>query len=204
MKLIASVVLFSLISFVNIFAQDTTKVSLLFAGDIMGHGSQITSARIGTSQQYDYNPCFQFIKPYLRSVDLAIGNLELTLAGPPYSGYPQFGSPDALAYTLKDAGFDILVTANNHSVDRGQKGIERTIAVLDTLSILHTGTFTEDISRMNDYPLFFNKNGISFSLLNYTFSTNGIPVPKPTIVNMIDTTQIRKDYYRFFSLGNRI
>lgn len=174
-------------------SQDTTTVSLLFAGDIMGHGSQINSAYEQSTGKYNYGPCFQFAKHYLESPDLTLGNLELTLAGPPYSGYPQFSSPDALAYTLKDVGFDVLVTANNHSVDRGRKGIERTISVLDTLKILHTGTFTEEVSRMNDYPLLFSKQGINFSLLNYTFGTNGIAVPNPNIVNLIDTVQIRKD-----------
>ena len=83
-------------------AQDTTRLSLLFAGDIMGHDSQIASAYDAKRKVYDYASCFQFVKPYVDSVDLAIGNLELTLAGPPYKGYPQFSSPDALLTTLKD------------------------------------------------------------------------------------------------------
>ena len=121
-------------------AQDTTRLSLLFAGDIMGHDSQIASAYDAKRKVYDYTSCFQFVKPYVDSVDLAIGNLELTLAGPPYKGYPQFSSPDALLTTLKDIGFDVLVTANNHCVDRGRKGLERTITMLDSFKIAHTGT----------------------------------------------------------------
>jgi poly-gamma-glutamate synthesis protein (capsule biosynthesis protein) len=177
----------------NAGAQDTTRLSLLFTGDIMGHDSQIASAYNSTTKQYDYHPCFQFVKPYIESVDLAIGNLELTLAGPPYKGYPQFSSPDELAVALKDAGFDVLVTANNHSVDRGRKGIERTIQMLDSFKITHTGTFTDETFRLNDYPLIINRNGFRLALLNYTYGTNGIPVPSPTIVNLIDTAAIRKD-----------
>ena len=177
-------------------AQDTTRLSLLFAGDIMGHDSQIAAAYDSKAKAYDYGPCFQFIKPYLESVDLAIGNLELTLAGPPYKGYPQFSSPDALATTLKAIGFDVLVTANNHSVDRHKKGIERTIQVLDSLTIPHTGTFVDDMDRLNNYPLMLEKNGITLALLNYTYGTNGIPVPSPTIVNRIDTATIHKDLLR--------
>lgn len=175
-------------------AQDTARVSLLFAGDIMGHDSQIASAYDPVTGTYDYSPCFEFAGPYIEDADVAIGNLELTLAGPPYKGYPQFSSPSALAATLKSTGFDVLVTANNHSVDRGKRGVERTIHVLDSLDILHTGTFSDEVTRLNDYPLILNKNGFRIALLNYTYGTNGIPVPEPTIVNRIDTALIRRDF----------
>lgn len=174
-------------------AQDTTRLSLLFVGDVMQHDSQINAAYNPATKSYDYTSCFQFVKPYFESVDLAIGNLEVTLAGPPYKGYPQFSSPDALALGLKEAGMDILVTANNHSVDRGRKGVDRTIEMLDSLRIQHTGTFRDTVERMNDYPLIVEKNGISIALLNYTYGTNGIPVTKPNVVNLIDTAIIRKD-----------
>lgn len=174
-------------------AQDTTRISLLFLGDLMQHDSQINSAYDPSAKLYDYSSCFQFVKPYLSSVDLAIGNLEVTLAGPPYKGYPQFSAPDELALTLKDAGMDVLVTANNHCLDRGRKGLERTIMMLDSLDIIHTGTFRDTVERMNDYPMLFEKNGFSFALLNYTYGTNGIPVTKPNVVNTLDTAVIRKD-----------
>lgn len=186
------IVVFGLLAF-RVFAQDTTRISLLFIGDVMQHDSQIKSAYNLSTRQYDYTSCFQFIKPYLASADLAIGNLEVTLAGPPYKGYPQFSAPDALALTLKDAGMDVLVTANNHCLDRGRKGLDRTIMMLDSLDIIHTGTFRDTVERMNDYPMLFEKNGFSFALLNYTYGTNGIPVTKPNVVNMIDTAVIRKD-----------
>lgn len=174
-------------------AQDTTRISLLFLGDVMQHDSQIKAAYDLSAKQYDYTSCFQFVKPYIASADLAIGNLEVTLAGPPYKGYPQFSAPDQLALTLKDAGMDVLVTANNHCLDRGRKGLERTILMLDSLDIIHTGTFRDTVERMNDYPMLFEKNGFNFALLNYTYGTNGIPVTKPNVVNTIDTAVIRKD-----------
>lgn len=174
-------------------AQDTTRISLLFAGDIMGHDSQIASAFDPETKTYDYTSCFERMRPYIQSADIAFGNLEVTLAGPPYKGYPQFSSPDELAVALKDVGFDVLVTSNNHSVDRRKKGIERTISVLDSLGIPHTGTFFDEASRLNEYPLILSKNGFTLALLNYTYGTNGIPVPEPGMVNLIDTTQIRQD-----------
>lgn len=182
-----------LISFTPAIAQDTTRLSLLFAGDVMGHDSQIASAYDPSKKTYDYSSCFQFVKPYVDSVDLAFGNLEVTLAGPPYKGYPQFSSPDALAVTLKDIGFDVLVTANNHCVDRGRKGLERTILMLDSFKIAHTGTFADSISRIKESPLFVEKNGFKLAVLNYTYGTNGIPVTRPNVVNHLDTAIMRKD-----------
>ncbi|HTJ49233.1 MAG TPA: CapA family protein [Cyclobacteriaceae bacterium] len=186
-------ILFLFTSSIVAYAQDTTRLSLLFLGDIMQHGSSITAAFDPTLKKYNYDPCFQFIKPYIQSADLSIANLEVTLAGKPYSGYPQFSAPDELLVTLKDAGLDVLVTANNHCVDKGKKGLERTIAMLDSFNIPHTGTFVDETNRLNDYPLLVEKNGFKIALLNYTFSTNGLPVTKPNIVNRIDTAAIHKD-----------
>jgi hypothetical protein len=174
-------------------AQDTTRLSILFLGDIMQHGSQIDDAYDASLKKHNYLPCFQFVKPYTQAVDLAIGNLELTLAGPPYRGYPQFSAPDELVTALQDMGMDVLVTANNHCVDTGKKGLERTIKVLDSLHILHTGTFVNEAEKKKLHPLIIEKNGVKLALLNYTFSTNGLPVTKPNIVNMMDTMSIGKD-----------
>jgi poly-gamma-glutamate synthesis protein (capsule biosynthesis protein) len=90
----------------------------------------------------------------------------------------------------------VLVTANNHSLDRRRKGLERTIRVLDSLHLYHTGTFRDTVERLNDYPLFLEKNGITLALLNYTFGTNGIPVTAPNVVNLIDTAIIARDLQR--------
>lgn len=177
----------------SVIGQDTTRISLLFAGDVMGHDSQIASAYDPVRKVYDYTSCFQFVKQYVDSVDLAIANLEVTLAGPTYKGYPQFSSPDALATTLKEIGFDVLVTANNHCVDRGKAGLERTIMMLDSFNIAHTGTFKDSVSRLKESPLIVEKNGFRLAVLNYTYGTNGIPVTSPNIVNYLDTAIMRQD-----------
>jgi hypothetical protein len=178
---------------ISVVAQDTTRLSMLFIGDIMQHDSQIEGAYDTLAKKYEYGSCFQYVKPLVDSVDLAIGNLEVTLAGLPYKGYPMFSAPDELASTLKDIGLDVLVTANNHCVDRGRRGLERTITMLDSLEISHTGTFVDTVTRMNDYPLMVHKKGFSICLLNYTYGTNGMPVEKPNMVNKIDTITIKKD-----------
>ncbi len=129
------------------------KISLLFMGDIMGHDSQIWAAEDISTHSWDYNDVFSYIKPLISDADLAIANLEVTLAGPPYKGYPQFSSPAAIAVACKNAGIDCLVTANNHSADRGKRGITGTIFRLDSIGMPHTGTFTDQTSRDNLQPL---------------------------------------------------
>lgn len=172
---------------------DTTEISLLFAGDVMGHMPQINSAYDSSTGKYDFNPVFEHVKPLISKADVALTNLETTLAGKPYSGYPQFSAPDSLATALKNAGFDILVTANNHCLDRGKEGMERTIEALDSLRILHTGTFINDSTRKQQYPLFVVTKGVNLAFLNCTYGTNGIPVRYPNVVNFIDTTQLKSD-----------
>ena len=175
---------------------DTTRLKLVFAGDIMGHGGQIESAYDPESDTYQYDTCFFHIKHILKSADIALANLEVTLAGKPFKGYPQFSSPDELADAVKNAGFNILVTANNHSVDRFQPGLERTIKILDEKAIIRTGTFCSESQRNREYPLIVEKNNIRLAILNYTYGTNGIPVKFPNIVNLIDTIQIAADLER--------
>lgn len=166
---------------------------LIFAGDIMGHTPQIKSAETA-SGKYDYTPCFRYIKPVLSKADLAVGNLELTLPGkPPYTGYPMFRSPDALAPALKDAGFDLLVTANNHANDGHGIGVSHTIEVLQQEGFLQTGTFKNQRERNALYPLMVYKDGFKIAFLNYTYGTNGVPTEAPTIVNLIDSVQIKAD-----------
>ena len=171
---------------------DSGSLRIIFGGDIMGHGPQINAARQADGS-YDYEPSFRYVRDYIQSADLAIANLEVTLAGPPYTGYPQFSSPAALAAAANAAGFDILTTANNHCMDRGSIGLLRTIDSLDALGILHLGTYRDTASRLLDHPLVVDRCGIRLALLCYTYGTNGIEVHPPQVVNMIDTADILRD-----------
>jgi len=168
-------------------------LSFLFIGDVMGHDEQIWSAENRETHTYNYDSVFTYIKPVISEADIAIANLEVTLAGQPYTGYPQFSSPSDLAVACRNAGIDYFVTANNHSADRRKKGITGTINRLDSIGIPHTGTFQDSSCRDSLSPLMINKKGISAALLNYTFGTNGITVPEPVIVNPIDKSLIIND-----------
>lgn len=177
-----------------------TSLTLLFAGDIMGHMPQVEAAYDSATNSYNFDTTFAFIKPVFKLYDFVIANLETTLTGEPYSGYPQFSSPDGLALSCRNAGITCLVTANNHCCDKGKNGLDRTICVLDSFRIPHTGTFRDSLEKSRRSPLILEKNGIRIALVNYTFSTNGIPVPSPFIVNMTDTAVIASDIKKAASM----
>jgi poly-gamma-glutamate capsule biosynthesis protein CapA/YwtB (metallophosphatase superfamily) len=168
-------------------------LSLLFIGDIMGHDSQIRSAEDTLTGTYDYADVFRYINDEISGAGISIANLEVTLAGPPFKGYPQFSSPVEFAIACRDAGIDCLVTANNHSADRGKKGIINTINKLDSIGMRHTGTFQDKTARDTLYPLIIKKESTTIALLNYTYGINGKKPEEPVIVNMLDKDLIGSD-----------
>lgn len=171
-------------------ALDTLR--LLFAGDAMQHKEQFQAAR-QPDGTYDYAPCLAAIKPYIEAADLAFVNLETTLPGPPYAGYPNFRSPDAYAAALVASGFDVITLANNHSVDAGNAGVLRTLQVCDSLGAEHLGTYRDDADRTRRTPLLITRKGIKLALLNYTYGTNYQFTKPPVSVNYIDTVLIKRD-----------
>ena len=174
-------------------------VTLLFAGDVMGHEPQWKAAYDPATDSYDYHDCFRFVQPYIEQADLACANLEVTLAGPPYTSYPCFSSPDALLFALKDVGFDVLFTANNHVLDHGRQGLERTLLMLDSVGMAHAGSYADSLDRVTGYPLVLDVKGLRVGFLNMTYGTNGIRVPKPNCVNKMDRPQVAADFKKLQS-----
>ncbi|MBO2522767.1 MAG: capsular biosynthesis protein [Bacteroidetes bacterium] len=167
-------------------------LSILIAGDFMQHGPQITAA-LQPDSSYNYDECFARVKPVIEDADVAIGNLEVTLGGKPYAGYPQFRAPDEYLQAIVDAGIDIILTANNHCLDSGKHGLERTIMMMDSVGVPHIGTYVDEFERDENYPYILEQNGIRVAILNFTYGTNGLAVEEPNIVNMMDTAIIAVD-----------
>lgn len=169
------------------------EITLVFTGDIMQHMPQVDAAWNNDLGLYIYDSCFKYINPWLSGADMTISNLETTLAGKPYSGYPAFSSPDELVNGLLHAGIDIVGTANNHCCDRGITGIERTVSILDSLGMMHMGTYRDEASYHKSNPLIVNSHGFRLAFLNYTYGTNGIPAPGNTIVSLIEKERMLAD-----------
>lgn len=174
--------------------QHPTQLKLLFVGDLMQHQAQIDAAR-RPDGSYDYSHCFSLVKERIEDADIAIGNFEVTLGGRPYRGYPQFSAPDEYLYALKEAGFDILSTANNHSLDRHRRGLERTLHLIDSAGLAAVGTYRDEEDRAKRYPLIVEKNGLRIALLCATYGTNGISTTPPNIVNSLDREELEADIH---------
>lgn len=166
------------------------SVSFAVVGDIMVHDYQYNEAYDPATGEYDFMHNFQDMKKYFEGYDIVLGNLELTFGGPdrPYASFPCFNTPDSFLDAVKDAGFNLLTTANNHSMDTGRAGVVRTLDKLDEYGIQHFGTNRSQEEQ--DAILYKDVNGIRFAFLSYTYGTNGIPMPEPYLVNLIDNDRM--------------
>lgn len=157
--------------------REPITATLAVCGDIMSHSPQTNDAYDAATDTYSYLPCFQYVKPWIESADYAVGNFETTLNGPPYSGYPQFCAPDALAYDIQAIGFDLVTTANNHAMDKGFNGLVRTLDTLDQAGLAHVGGYrTQAEYDQSKGVVLADVGGISVAFLGYTYGTNGIPI----------------------------
>ncbi len=164
----------------------------MFAGDAMQHKGQIEAAR-NADGSYSYQGCFDSVSRFVQDADFAVVNLETPLAGEPYTGYPSFSAPGSYADALKDAGFDLFLTANNHCLDKGSRGLLRTLDALDQKKISRIGTYRNASERDSILPMIKEINGFKVAFLNYTYGTNGITASGNVIVDYIDQKKISSD-----------
>jgi len=158
-------------------------MSLAAVGDVIPHATLMASAEVGDG--HDFRPIFAAVKERISGYDLAVANLETPVAGADLviGGYPMFNAPDALPEALQSAGFDAVTTANNHSLDRREQGVLRTLSTLDRIGLPHAGTAAGGEPGAGiawlDSPLG------KVALLSWTYDTNGMLVPKarPWLVN---------------------
>ena len=146
-----------------------STANILSTGDILIHDSLLEGAS-NSDGTYDFSRSFKYIKSAASSADFAVCNLEVTFGGTAkkYSSFPLFNTPDSLADAIKNSGFDLLLTANNHSYDTGLSGLKRTPQVLADKGIASTGSRAKDTDK-----LYYIKkvNGIKIGFLNYTYET---------------------------------
>jgi poly-gamma-glutamate synthesis protein (capsule biosynthesis protein) len=178
----------------SVLTDSIMTAKLCFVGDLMCHSTQFNYARV-EDDSFDFTGVFRGVKKYLSEPDLTIGNLETVIAGKKtgYSGYPYFNAPDDFIYALKNAGFNLLTTANNHALDQGWEGVKRTIDVINEYKIHQTGTFISQEDR--DSIRIFLVNSIKIAFLAYSENTNGLPIPtgKEYVINLIDEDLIKSD-----------
>jgi poly-gamma-glutamate capsule biosynthesis protein CapA/YwtB (metallophosphatase superfamily) len=165
-------------------ASPDATVTLLAVGDLMVHKAQLSAAY--SHGAYDFVPAFKAVAARISQADVAAGNFETTLRTSGFTGYPCFRSPTAYARALKGAGFDVLTTANNHSLDGGATGVRYTSQYLDHIGISHTGS-------NHVGPAIVEHDGVKIAFLAYTYGTNGIRNPFTHAVNRLSLTAIKRD-----------
>lgn len=182
----------------NPFNLKPTELRVMVVGDILMHSPVTNAGFYPNTNGYNYESMFELVSPIFANADYVIGNLETPLGGAEfgYTGYPRFNAPKELADALKKAGVDVLTTANNHSMDKLEKGLINTLNHLDEYGIKHTGTFRSEAEKVE--PLILKANDISIGIIANTYGTNGLPVPKdkPYLVNMLDVETIKEEVER--------
>lgn len=163
-------------------------------GDTLCHNTQYWDAYNKQTGIYDFSYVYDDIRSYTEASDITISSLETTFAGEDrgYSNYPTFNTPDSLATALKGIGIDIISTAGNHALDYGYSGLCRSIDVLNNAGLSHLGTYKS--AEEQEQILIKDVKGVKIAFINYTYGTNGIPVPsgKEYCVNLIDKELIKR------------
>lgn len=153
---------------------DPDTISLCIIGDVMMHSRQL---------EYDHTHFLKHIAHKLKESDFAIANMEFSLGGRPHSGYPQFSAPDSYAaYIAEDCGVDVFLIANNHILDRGKRGMRRTLHVYDSLGVKHSGA---------EYPLMLSRKGLKIALINFSYGSNMRDDGSEPRMRLFDKDEIR-------------
>ena len=177
--------------------QEPPEVSLVMVGDMLMHTRVLESGK-KEDGTYQYDHLFAQVKDDITEADLALVNQETILGGSDLglSSYPTFNSPYEVGDAEVDAGFDVILQATNHALDKGKTGLLNDIAFWDSNypDIAYLGI--QDTKEEQDDQIYvYEKEGIRIAILNYTYGTNGIPLPEdmPYAVNLLDEQKIRKD-----------
>lgn len=172
----------------------TREVNIMATGDIIYHMVTYINNFDEESGKYDFSSFYNKMKPYIDSSDIMIGNYETT-SNPNrlYSGFPTFNTPPESIEYLKNIGFDVLSTANNHCIDTGVEGIISTIDIMDQNNIKHFGTYKENIDR----GIIIEKNNIKIGFLGYSERFNGmdslVSKEEKFMISPFNIEEIKKD-----------
>lgn len=176
------------------FTKDDAEVSFTVFGDNLVHEPIY---RYGMNQGGNFDFLFENVGDILEESDISVINQETPFVTEfsEYGDYPRFGTPIQVGKAIADAGFDVVTCATNHALDRGVKGIYTTKNYFTERGILCLGIQTQEEPERKPYEI-IRRNNIRFALFNYTYGTNGVPLPEkyPYTVHLLgDEAQIGED-----------
>lgn len=179
--------------------EDINQVTLLAVGDNLVH-DQVIHSGLQEDGTYNYDHLFSQLKDEFIASDISIINQETILGGElfPYTGYPVFNTPVEMGDAIFNAGFDVVLHATNHTMDRGEKAVFHTLDFWKKYPEITVLGINESKEARESIPV-ITKNGIRIAMLNYTYGLNGYSLPKdkPYLVNMLtDQEQMKEDIKR--------
>lgn len=180
--------------------------TVLGAGDVLLHPPLWAQTTSDGGTTFDFNPIFSNVRARISGADFAICHQETPVAPPggPFTGYPQFSVPPEIIPAIRQAGFDTCSTASNHTLDRSETGVYRTLDALDAAGLHHAGSYRSAADAAT--PNVVDVNGVKVAQLSYTYGFNGLsrPAGKEWIANLIDPAAIIADARRARQAGAEI
>ncbi len=176
-------------------------ISILFLGDVMQHREQLHNALADNADStmyisYDYSSYFENIGHLIEEADFTVANMEFSLGGHPFTGYPAFSAPESLPIECASAGIDLFLCANNHILDRGRRGLGHTFEAYDSIGIPYIGIYRDQEHLTESDPYIADIGGVHIAFINFTYGTNGIPTPAPYIVSRMERNSVEASVQR--------
>jgi poly-gamma-glutamate capsule biosynthesis protein CapA/YwtB (metallophosphatase superfamily) len=166
-------------------AERPVRFTLSVSGDLLIHSPVYArAASLAGGQGYEFAPLFKQVRPYVKGADLAVCHVETPMGAGPPQGFPIFNSPPELARAVAQTGWEACDTASNHSLDQGQEGINTTLAALNRAGVEHTGSYASKAQSRK--ILMLGVKGVRVAYLAYTTDTNGIPLPEPWSLDVVE------------------
>jgi poly-gamma-glutamate capsule biosynthesis protein CapA/YwtB (metallophosphatase superfamily) len=166
-------------------AEVPVRFTLSVSGDLLIHSPVYArAASLAGGQGYEFAPLFKQVRPYVKGADLAVCHVETPMGAGPPQGFPIFNSPPELARAIAQTGWEACDTASNHSLDQGQEGINTTLAALNRAGVEHTGSYASKAQSRK--ILMLGVKGVRVAYLAYTTDTNGIPLPEPWSLDVVE------------------
>jgi|GEM_PF-795995 len=168
-----------------------TEAVIISVGDIFMHDTNINSGYDKTTKKYNFDSVFEVTKKYFQEADVSTTWLGATYSPKgPYLGYPLFKSPVELIDTLQNIGLDVAFRTN-HTMDFGVKGLNETSAILKEHQINQVAGYSSEAESKQIY--IYQKNDLKIAFLGYIYGMNGLPIPEPWMINLIEMNKIKDD-----------
>lgn len=183
------------------------EVSISMVGDVLMHNPTLKSG-LQEDGSYNYDHLFKNVKKHMENTDISLANQEVILGGTDLgiSAYPAFNAPQELGDSLVQSGFNTILHATNHTLDKGEKGVDSALTYWKEKHPETTVLGIHESQEDRDQIYIFEKKGFKIAILNYTYGVNGnrIPEDRPYIVDLMDKSQMEKDIRKANELADYV